>query len=97
MPAAMLASRYRQPCRVYMRRCAQPSASPSPQQAYVRQRIQRFVSQPALSRRLGAEAAATLQAATQELLATGDALPGSTSAALLDQRELQLAFRHDCR
>lgn len=67
-------------------------------QAYVLRRIQHFNSQPAMAQRLGPKAAAALRAATEELLAAqapGNELIGS--AALHEQRELQLVCRHDCR
>ncbi|KAL4437149.1 hypothetical protein ABPG75_004288 [Micractinium tetrahymenae] len=66
-------------------------------EAYVRRRIQRFNSQPALAQRLGPQAADVLWAATAELLtaAAGSALAGGAGPP--QDRELQLVFRHDCR
>lgn len=64
----------------------------------MRRRVKQFNSQPVFNQRLGAQAAAAMRAATDELLAAqaaGSAL--ADGAAPLNDRELQLVFRHDCR
>ncbi|PRW58095.1 CSE family protein [Chlorella sorokiniana] len=83
------------------------AAPPLVLEAYVHTRILHFNSQPALQQRLGPEAAAALQAATQELLgqaaAGGGAASGAeagaaaaSAAAAFRPPELALVFKHDC-